>query len=334
VGADGDQAFIAMECLEGGTLTQWLQAQPRPRRRILQVFLAAGEGLLAAHRAGLIHRDFKPDNVLMGTDGRPRVADFGLARATWSSDATTAGPLHTAPAGTPAYMAPEQFKGRVDARSDQFAFCVSLWQALAGVRPYEGFEGSGEGTRPRPRGEIPAELGAHVRQALERGSALSPDERFPSMAELLSELRRRPLAVRPFFRGALAAGAALALAGLFLRWRAAPAESPPSVASAPAAPVTEAPTPVPATHVAPPSELAPTPQRRPHGRLVVRVYPWATISVDGRKEGTTPLPPLAVAVGRHTVVAENASLKAKRVVTVDVREGRDAVVRLNLGQAP
>src|SRR5207237_164700 len=122
-GSFGEEVFIAMELVEGSTLTQWQAAQRRSWREVLKVFLGAGRGLAAAHAAGLVHRDFKPDNVLMSQDRRVRVTDVGRA-----------GGL-----GTPAYMAPEQVLGQaVDARSDQFSFCVALYEALYGKRPFSG----------------------------------------------------------------------------------------------------------------------------------------------------------------------------------------------------
>src|SRR6266568_1170527 len=115
VGVVGDRVWIAMERVEGVNLSEWLAA-PRPLSAILDAFAKAGRGLAAAHRAGIVHRDFKPENVLVGNDGRVRVADFGLARVGGAAedraagDAPPAAPLvtrSTAPAGTPAYMAPE-----------------------------------------------------------------------------------------------------------------------------------------------------------------------------------------------------------------------------------
>ena len=153
---DGEErVFLAMELVEGGTLRQWLK-QPRSRRQTLEVICAAGRGLAAAHDAGLVHRDFKPENVLIGDDGRICVTDFGLVRAEGDSDPAAAAAPH-APAGessspldtpltranavmgTPGYMAPEQYRGETaDARTDQFSFCVTLFEALYGERPFPG----------------------------------------------------------------------------------------------------------------------------------------------------------------------------------------------------
>src|ERR1041384_2669889 len=131
--ARGEQIFLAMERIGGGTLREWLVASRRPLDEVLAVFVEAGKGLAAAHAAGLVHRDFKPDNVLVGADGRVRVTDFGLAARQHASGSSLQD------LGTPAYMAPEQFTGgNVDARTDQFNFCVALYEALYGQRPFDG----------------------------------------------------------------------------------------------------------------------------------------------------------------------------------------------------
>src|SRR5262249_53422569 len=125
----------------------WLRERPRSWREVRDVFLAAGRGLAAAHAAGIVHRDFKPDNVLVGADGRVRVTDFGLARPVVAETAEPPAPdtalepvTRTGTVlGTPAYMAPEQHLGQpTDARTDQFGFCVALYEALYGVRPFSG----------------------------------------------------------------------------------------------------------------------------------------------------------------------------------------------------
>ncbi|MCA9707502.1 MAG: serine/threonine protein kinase, partial [Myxococcales bacterium] len=155
VGEHEGRVFIAMELVEGGSVRDWLREAPggrHPWREVLRVFIQAAEGLAAAHAVELVHRDFKPDNILLGEDGRVRVADFGLARAATDepdpavrmpsslvrSPSVTDRLTQTGAAvGTPAYMAPEQLGGEeVDHRGDQFSFCVALYEALYGERPY------------------------------------------------------------------------------------------------------------------------------------------------------------------------------------------------------
>ena len=242
VGVADGQVFLAMELIRGGTLTTWLSRQPRSWPEILAVFADAGRGLAAAHQAGLVHRDFKPDNVLVGDDGRVVVTDFGLARVdaeathaaapiadTGTSTSARAAPVTHAGAivGTPAYMAPEQHQGRpTDARSDLFAFCVALWEALFGARPFAG-ETYGELVHNVLAGAItPPPAGADappwLRRALLRGLAVDPAERWPSMAELLAVIdRHRQRAWRTWWlAGTLVAVAiAIALGASFAEYR-------------------------------------------------------------------------------------------------------------------
>jgi tetratricopeptide (TPR) repeat protein len=210
--------FVAMELVEGGTLREWLKT-PRSRREILTVLTAAGRGLAAAHAAGLVHRDFKPDNVLIGSDGRVFVTDFGIVRATGTTDQfqrvtlaeddVLAAPLTRMDAvvGTPAYMAPEQYRSEpVDARTDQFSFCVTLYEALTGERPFRGatFEElmaaaiAGKITTAQREGALPSWL----RRVVLRGLEIEPARRHESMGALLDALaddpaikRRRVLAI-------------------------------------------------------------------------------------------------------------------------------------------
>ncbi len=201
VGQDGEVAFVAMEFVDGGTLAQWLREAPRSWREIVELFVGAGRGLAAAHAAGLVHRDFKPANVLVGRDGRARVTDFGLAVAA-SAGAAASGRV----AGTPAYMAPEQLAGAPhDVRSDLYSFCVSLHEALYGARP------SREGKAEPPAG---AAVPKRLQQILEKGLRARPEERYPSMDALLADLARDAAGARRRMLRAAALGAAVALAGL------------------------------------------------------------------------------------------------------------------------
>ncbi|WP_263451268.1 tetratricopeptide repeat protein [Hyalangium gracile] len=204
--------FIAMEHVEGQTLRQWQQG--RSWKEVLAQYRAAGKGLAAAHAAGLIHHDFKPDNVLVGADGRARVTDFGLARlGPGPGDngslepglpSLAAGSGATAPLtlrgdrwmGTPAYMAEEQFQGhRGDARSDLYAFCVALYEALYGRLPYEGTtvaelrEAQRTGKVRPPEG---APVPTWVARTVLRGLRTEPAQRPSSMPELLRALAADP----------------------------------------------------------------------------------------------------------------------------------------------
>jgi eukaryotic-like serine/threonine-protein kinase len=248
VGTYRDQVFLAMELVSGQNLRSWLADRPRSEREIVDVYRRAGEGLAAAHAAGVVHRDFKPDNVLIDDRGRVRVADFGIALIEWddadAGEDTVAEGDGDRPAGaeepvrltatgavvgTPAYMAPEQRSGclPVDARSDQFAFAVSLHEALCGERPFEIESSAGAGpladisplaneleARARlavepPAAEAARRLPARLRRVLRRALATDPDQRYPSMDALLADLGRDPTARR---RVALAAGGAALLA--------------------------------------------------------------------------------------------------------------------------
>ena len=231
VGEFEGNVFMAMELVTGGTLGDWIRKEERTRNALLDAFIEAGEGLAAAHDAGLVHRDFKPANVLMGENGRPRVTDFGLARAGDATETTQetlsslSGSLDVAVTktgalvGTPAYMSPEQFEGRVaDARSDQFSFCVALAEALCGERPFAGkslMELQATvcaGTlRPGALDGLPRPLQA----ALQVGLRLRPEERHADMHTLLRALRgvRRSSPAKTWTRVGLLAMAVLGGAG-------------------------------------------------------------------------------------------------------------------------
>ncbi len=261
VGTFEDDVFIAMQFVDGHTLRYWMHAQTRAWSEIVKAFADAGRGLAAAHEKDLIHRDFKPDNVMVG-DGHVRVMDFGLARAALDrkpapEPAPSAAPLvgiratlgdldstrvlgnSSPPAtmlsdsasealnldltqagavlGTPAYMSPEQFQGHaIDGRSDQFSFCVALYEALYGERPFTGttlldlMAGVLDGTvRPAPAS---SKVPSWVRKIVLRGLRVEPRDRWPSMTALLAELEKSR---RGAPRRRFASGAAAKLAGIW-----------------------------------------------------------------------------------------------------------------------
>ena len=224
VGAIDERVFVAMELVEGDTLAGWLNARPRTWREIVAIFVQIGEGLAAAHDAGLVHRDFKPDNVLVGADGRARVGDFGLAYAE-PTDAVGAPTQTHALVGTPAYMAPEQLAGEAaDARSDQFAYCTALFEALYGARPFA----AGELAELRaaivagPRLSTSARVPARVKRIVLRGLEADPAKRFASMRALVGELARAPR-TRVAAVATLAAATAIAATGFAMHRDAVPA---------------------------------------------------------------------------------------------------------------
>ncbi len=218
-----DTVFIVMERIDGTTLREWL-ATRRPLAEILAVFRGAAAGLAAAHAHGIVHRDFKPDNVMIDRAGVAKVMDFGLARlggtrveqgATLDAEAddrlTWTGTL----VGTPAYMAPEQLTdGVADPRSDQYAFCIALFEAVCGVRPFAQRDSDDLFAAKRSaRVEFPASsaVPAWLRRVLLRGLASDPDERFVTMEDVQRALeppRRRLLVV-----AALAVGTTIVALG-------------------------------------------------------------------------------------------------------------------------
>jgi len=244
VGTLADGVWLAMEFVEGETLGAWA-ARRRSWREVLEVMRAAARGLAAAHAAGLVHRDFKPDNVMVSGDGRVRVMDLGLARrgnepeqpvtssAAFSDDSLLVGQsalkidlTHAgAVMGTPAYMAPEQHKGgEVGPPADIFAFCVTFWEGVFGERPFAGetyaelsLNVTGGVLRAPPKDRpVPRWL----RRILERGLAVDPAQRWPSIEQLVVALDRGQARVRSTIVG-VALASVVAAAGGGWAWQAA-----------------------------------------------------------------------------------------------------------------
>jgi serine/threonine protein kinase len=250
VGTAAGVDYIVMELVDGTNLGEWLATKPPPARPgVIAALLAAGRGLTAAHAAGIVHRDFKPENVLRGRSGHVFVTDFGLAFG-HVSDGAELVPLPVAhdalsgsipassaerPArrpldsvldspltqtgvliGTPAYMAPEQFAGKpAGPRSDQFAFCVTAWEALTGERPFRG--ANLDQLRAAAAGGVGSArtaLASRVQTVLARGLAPDPEQRWPDMQALLRALEqalqpaqpRRPLVIATVAAAAMLAG--------------------------------------------------------------------------------------------------------------------------------
>ncbi|MFO7566265.1 MAG: serine/threonine-protein kinase [Enhygromyxa sp.] len=220
--------YLVLELLDGRDFRSWLRERP-PAAEILEKFIEAGRGLSAAHRAGLVHRDFKPSNVILthcAKDGRDRVVviDFGLARNLDSLSGDFE-PQRFAE-GTLAYMAPERLAGHEnDERSDQFAFCVALWEALAGANPFVGDDPLAR-YRSILRGPPRTDLGIARQTAasIERGMAFERDDRFSTMDELLRELER-PVVASPQRRGRPVLMAVTVAATFLIGWGLTP-ESP------------------------------------------------------------------------------------------------------------
>jgi tRNA A-37 threonylcarbamoyl transferase component Bud32 len=251
VGTTSGRDFVAMELIDGESIAAWLRGAAPGHAAILDAFIAAGRGLAAAHAAGIVHRDFKPHNVLRSRDGRIAVTDFGLARAAQDgppveldetlpigAEASSQAPRTELTAtgallGTPAYMAPEQWRGgAVTPATDQFAYCVALWEALAGERPFRGptLDDLRDQIARGPAAIDASRIPRRLRNVLRRGLDPDPARRWPSMKALLGHLaraRRRPgvaLAI------AIAAGALATAAAVIAGLRAGP---PPALACDP-----------------------------------------------------------------------------------------------------
>lgn len=297
VGAVDDGVFIAMELVDGDPLSKWIARESPGWRDTLRCYLDAGEGLAAAHEAGIVHRDFKPENIMLGSDGRVRVGDFGLAGGPGSetgrhellpSDSGTASVDQGAVSssltrtgallGTPKYMAPEQETGlSATARSDQFGFCVALYEGLYGHPPFLGTTVARyrqavneEAVRIPEHPEVPK----WVFDLLRRGLHRDPSDRHPNMRTLLDALRSglaaladpRPRKRRALWIWALGVGVGVMAAvgsGLAVGEDPPPTESVQALAAAPEAPAPEAqpePKPAPEPEPAPQPPAAPVPE--------------------------------------------------------------------------
>lgn len=220
VGELEDRVFVAMEFVEGRTLRQWQREQPRPWAVVLDAFREAAAGLAAAHAAGVVHRDFKPENVMIADDGRVKVMDFGLASSGPAAGVTTPGvdtedPNHSGArglVGTPAYMSPEQFEQRAAGpASDQFSYFVALYEALVGERPFDGngvHELAASVVLGRIREPPPTAAPGWLMEVVRKGLARQPEDRHASMDAVLVALTRRRR------RGPLVIGGALVVLGL------------------------------------------------------------------------------------------------------------------------
>ncbi|MEM6996646.1 MAG: serine/threonine-protein kinase, partial [Myxococcota bacterium] len=223
VGTVDGRVFMAMELVEGTSVTRWFKDRPR-WKRVLEILVAAGRGLAAAHAAGIVHRDFKPGNVILGDDGVVRVLDFGLARVHGGHDdsrsSSTSIEIHPLPpelaaeleeedepltvgvvVGTPAYMAPEQHTGGLaTAKSDQYSFCVALYEGLYGERPFPrvAVPKLARLKKRRKLREPPAgvRIPGWLRRVVLKGLSPEPDDRYPSIEALLDKLHVTPAATK------------------------------------------------------------------------------------------------------------------------------------------
>jgi tetratricopeptide (TPR) repeat protein len=229
VGNIDDVPYIVMEHVDGTDLAAWRAAEPRSPTEIVRAVVSVARGLAAVHEVGLVHRDVKPSNILIGRDGRARLGDFGLA----GSEAQGSGAAATDEVqitqtgevvGTPAYMAPEQLRGeRATPASDQFALCVLLYELLCGERPFAGAN-LAELTKHVLAGELrepKVRLSARVLRALRRGLAVDPAARFASVSALADALEPRASGRRGL---AIAAIAVSAAAIAFVAWPRTPSD--------------------------------------------------------------------------------------------------------------
>jgi tetratricopeptide (TPR) repeat protein/predicted Ser/Thr protein kinase len=247
IGNHAGVVYIVMELIDGAPLSEWLR-QGRSRAELLGVLIAAGRGLAAAHAAGVVHRDFKPANVMVSRDGGVRVVDFGLARSGpaermsapmagasdaglngselapgWAGAGATLGPTRSSAwSGTPGYIAPEQLRGQAaDSRSDQFSYAVTAFVALVGSKPYpDSFAADLSAPERAAAPAWPASIPRRLRHIIDRGLAVRADDRYPSLAALVADLERAasPLRRKRIALGlAAAACASLAVSGVVSR---------------------------------------------------------------------------------------------------------------------
>ena len=347
VGTTGDQVYIAMELMPGGTLGQWLRKNESSWQEVVAMFAKAGEGLAASHRAHLVHRDFKPENVLLGDRGRVAVTDFGLvgtsaefqqlietgAHAGSDMTLTATGTVR----GTPHYMAPEQFLCRpVDARADQFAFCAALWEALYGKLPFAG-RTFAELSKNVVSGCLdldtgPSPVPTHVRTTLLRGLSTHPNQRFDSMDELLTALRSAPAHNRrrwPVMTSFVATASVAVAVGFFLEHRGWRADDDKPQAMARVVASTQPPADTPALALPPtalPTKVDSVTLRITSSPSGAQVYRAA----DGIKLGITPLKQvLAATDGAAVFVVKHTGYADK---TVELRADMDGQLHVALAQ--
>jgi predicted Ser/Thr protein kinase len=254
VGTHRGNVFVAMELVDGGSLSAWLARGVRPQHDVLDRLIEAGRGLAAAHAAGVVHRDVKPDNILVGHDGRARVTDFGLASFAATGEAALEAPVveklgdgidrvvmtdspltHTGTLiGTPAYMAPEQRALLVtNASTDQWAYCATIYEAFAGVRPFpveddttrKAAIAAGKLAPPAPRRRVPR----GVRRVLLRGLAADPAERWSGVDAVVRQLVRARRLPRQILLGAVALLVLVTAGAIVTTQRDAPARKPPPI---------------------------------------------------------------------------------------------------------